>query len=349
MATYFLCIALALLPVTLFLIVLVTLDSYELVPFRVVLALVASGALAALACLFVNPWLANLLSLGPRAYSRTIAAFVEELSKGSVIMVAIFRQRLGFLVDAAIWGFALGTGFASVENIHYFVVLGEPNPTLWAIRGLGTAVMHGGATAILAVITKLMSDRRGRADFKALVPGYLAAVGLHGAYNQFFLTPSESTLAVLLFFPLLFVVVFRASVKSTEEWLGSGFDSDQDLLEIINRGKISETRVGRYLRNLKNRFRPEVVADMLCLIRLHVELSIRAKGTLLLRKNGFEMPPDPGLEGRLRELEYLQESIGRTGMLALEPIFHTSSRDLWQLHLLQSGASRAARRGDQGG
>ena len=34
------------------------------------------------------------------------------------------------------------------------------------------------------------------------------------------------------------------------------------------------------------------------------------------------------------ELRYLEKSIGRTGMLALQPFIHTSTRDLWQLNLL---------------
>ena len=57
---------------------------------------------------------------------------------------------------------------------------------------------------------------------------------------------------------------------------GVGFDTDQELLQIINEGTISDTRIGRYLQNLKGRLEPTVVADMLCLIRLHLELSIQA-------------------------------------------------------------------------
>lgn len=340
MVTYALCFLLALLPVTLFLLTLITLDSYKLVRLRIVLALVGAGVAAAFVCLFANPALAELLGLAPRAYSRSVAAFVEELCKGSIIMFAIARRRLGFLVDAAIWGFAIGTGFAAVENIHYFLVLREPNPALWAVRGLGTAVMHGGATAILAVVTKVLSERQRTFHARALIPGYLSAVFLHGFYNQFFLSPETSTLLVIVFFPLLFFVVFRASIKTTEEWLGAGFDSDQDLLGIINRGKISETRVGRYLQELRRRFAPEAVADMLCLIRIHVELSIKAKGIMLMRKSGFNVEPDPSVEADLKELEYLEESIGPTGLMALHPIFHTSSRDLWQLHMLRRRDSR---------
>ena len=39
-------------------------------------------------------------------------------------------------------------------------------------------------------------------------------------------------------------------------------------------------------------YRGEVVADMLCYMRLHVELALRAKGVLLMRESGLEAPID---------------------------------------------------------
>ena len=45
------------------------------------------------------------------------------------------------------------------------------------------------------------------------------------------------------------------------------------------------------LRALRDRFRGEDLADMLCLLRLHGELALRAKGVLLLRETDKEGPP----------------------------------------------------------
>ena len=45
-------------------------------------------------------------------------------------------------------------------------------------------------------------------------------------------------------------------------------------MAIIGAGKVSDTRVGSYLMSLRDRFPPEVVADMLCLLRIQVELAI---------------------------------------------------------------------------
>jgi len=69
-------------------------------------------------------------------------------------------------------------------------------------------------------------------------------------------------------------------------------------------------------------------------IRLWLELSIRAKGILLARQSGFVVPPDPDMEGRFAELKFLEHSIGRTGLLAMSPLFHFSDRDQWQYHMI---------------
>ena len=44
----------------------------------------------------------------------------------------------------------------------------------------------------------------------------------------------------------------------------------------------------------------------------------------------------PPLAASLAEREYLQQSIGRTGLLALRPLQVTGLRDRWHRHVLQS-------------
>ncbi len=133
---------------------------------------------------------------------------------------------------------------------------------------------------------------------------------------------------------MFFVGVFHFSESRTRDWLGTGFDTDSELLELMQAGQLSESRIGSYLHDLRERFPPTTVADMLCLLRLRLELSIRAKGILIARQAGFDVPPDPDMEGRFEELHYLEDTIGRTGLLAMKPLFHFSDRDLWQYHMI---------------
>ena len=327
-------ILVGLLPVLIFLLALVFMDSYKLVRVKVLLTAILGGAAAAVISYFANNWLIGFFQGDFAAYSRYISPLVEELLKAAVLLAFFQAQRIGFLVDGTILGFAVGAGFSVFENLYYLNTTPEAGLVVWIVRGFGTAMMHGGTTAVFAAVTKALSDRRSQSIWVAGLPGLLAAVIIHSAFNHFLLPPLAAAAAMLVILPLVAVNVFLVSEKSTRRWLDVGFDSDVELLGCITTGRVCSTKVGKYLLSLKGRFPGEVVADMLCLLRLHLELSIGAKGLLLMKEAGIPAKTDPNIPQKFEELKYLERSVGRTGMLAIGPILHRSRRDLWELHML---------------
>jgi len=327
----------ALLPVVAFLIALLLMDSFKLVPWRAVLVALLAGAAAALCAAALNAGLTDALGLTRIAFSRYVAPVSEEGLKAAYVLYVIRRGRIGFLVDAAILGFAVGAGFALVENLEYLRALSERHVLLWIVRGFGPAVLHGGTTAIFAILTKALHDRHtGRPLAGATFgPGLLLAVALHSLFNHFLLPAVASTLLLLVVLPVLMVVVFERSERATRDWMGVGLDTDLDLLESIVSGSILRGRVGAYLESLKSHLPGPVLADMLCLLRIQLELGIRAKGLLLAREAGLDIPVGDDVRANLQELRYLEGAIGRTGLLAMKPILRRSSRDLWQVYLLE--------------
>ena len=327
-----------LLPVACFLAALLYLDSYKLVRMRTVLVVVVAGALVAVACYFANAAILDLLHFDLTSYSRYVAPIVEELLKAAVIVWLIHANRIGFLVDAAIFGFAVGAGFALVENVYFLEIAKDAGIGTWIVRGFGTAIMHGGATAIFAVMGTAMLEAAPGSDLRlrALVPGLAIAIVLHSAYNHLLTWPRLATLSALFSVPIVLYLVFERSEKAVGEWLGKGFDADTEMLELINSGRLSDSPVGRYLHTMKDKFRGPVVADLLCYLRLYTELALRAKGILMMRENGFEVPIDEPTQEKFAELSYLESSIGRTGLLAIQPMCHISRKDLWQLYMLEA-------------
>jgi RsiW-degrading membrane proteinase PrsW (M82 family) len=339
------------LPVLGFLAALVLMDSFKLVPLRAVLRALLVGGIAALACAPLNEALKAALALSPAHFSRYVAPAVEETLKAAYVVYLIGRRRVGFLVDAAISGFAVGAGFALVENVEYLLSLPRASVFLWIVRGFGTAVLHGGAGSIMAVISKGAADRHPSRRSAVYLPGWVAAVAIHSLYNHFVLPPLAATAALVVVLPLVLVLVFDRSESGTREWLGVGFDTDVEILRLIVGSGGSQTRVGSYLRSLRARFPGLVVADMLCLLRLQLELSIRAKGLLMAREAGVAMPVGRDVRAAFEEMRYLEKSIGPTGLLALKPMVASSGRDLWELYMLEqaSGEREAgAGRGEAG-
>ncbi len=320
-------------PVVLFLVTLVYLDSYKLVHMRTLILAIVVGCGVAVASLLVNETFLAARGIDRGMVAKYIAPVIEEALKAFWVAWLIARKRVGFLVDAAIIGFAIGTGFALIENTYYVQTLESSGMAVWLIRGLGTAVMHGGMTAIFGIVTKGLVDRWG-VRAVVFVPGLLAAMFLHSLFNHFVLPPVMTTIVLHLTLPGIMLLAFWQSERAAKRWLGTQMDVDAELLEIMDAGELSESPIGQYIATLKEQFSPEVLVDMLCYLRLHVELAISAKGLLMMREAGFKAAPPEDTPEKFRELRHLEKSIGPTGRLALAPIMHQSTRDLWQIYML---------------
>ena len=323
-----------LLPVLVFLTVLVYMDSYKLVSLRTVLTVIFFGCLAAVAAYFINPLLIERLDMGFMPYSRYVAPVVEETLK-ALVMVFLFRtSRIGFLVDAAILGFAVGTGFALLENFFYLQSGAGSNMGVWIVRGFGTAIMHGGTTAVFGIMAQTLTERSMRINPIFYLPGLVAASILHSVFNHFPGSPILSTVGTLIALPPLLALVFSKSAEKMHKWLELDFDADASLIEMIGSHEFSESKIGRFLSDLRSKFEGPVVADMLCYLRIYTELAIRAKGVLMMRENGLEVSVGERTQEKFEELRYLEKSIGKTGCLAMRPFLHMERKDLWQLNVL---------------
>lgn len=325
---------LGLLPVLILLAVLVYMDSYKLVGLRAVLRVIVAGALMTVIAYFIHASLLDHFAIGPTTLARYVAPVTEEILKALIIVVLFRINRIGFLVDSAIVGFAVGTGFAFVENLYYLQFKGDAHMAVWVVRGFGTAIMHGGVTAIFAIMSQALTERHMKINPLLYLPGLATAIGLHSLFNHFFLQPLFMTLCVLAILPPVLYAVFQRSAAHLHEWLELDFDADARLLNQINSGEFAETRIGQFMNDLRENFEGPVVVDMLCYLRIYTELALRAKGVLLMRENGLDAPVGERTREKFAEMEFLEGSIGRTGVLAMRPFLHMTRKDLWQLYVL---------------
>jgi RsiW-degrading membrane proteinase PrsW (M82 family) len=332
----------ALVPVVLYLAAIVWLDGTKLVRRRDLAFVLLAGAVAALVALAIHRAVLGHTDVTVARYVRYVSPLIEEALKALVIVALLQRHRIGFLVDGAILGFAAGTGFALVENVWFLGSLDGVPFGLWIVRGFGTAIMHGTATVLFALAALQFSGEGGARRWRGYAAGIALAAALHSFYNHFLFSALLSTAAVALAAPLLVAVLFRHGEDALREWLGLGFDANAELLELIESGDFAGSPVGQYLQTLTRTFRGEVVADMLCCVRLHTELALRAKGELLAREHGFSTGYEKEIDERFEELGFLERSLGPAGRRALHPVLQQGSREIWQLKMLR-GALPARR------
>ena len=338
----------ALLPALIFLVVLLRFDSYKLVSFYEIVQTLLAGAGLAVVAYLVNDELITALQWDFASYSRYLAPVVEECLKSGALVYLFVRNRIGFKIDAAIMGFGVGTGFAVIENLYYLYSSPDANIGVWIIRGFGTAVMHGGTTALLGVVAQFFVDRSGKMSLLYYLPGLLSAIVFHAMFNYFQDSPVIATLLVLVGLPPGFLLVFTKSERGVHTWLLNDYKSHEHLLEEIRSGEFKDTEAGQFITRLHDNFGDEVVADVFLYIQVHTELVLRAEKISLARETNIDIIFEPRDRERLKLLNELEEKIGHTALMALWPHLHFSRRELWEIHEL-ADETRHVKAGVDGG
>lgn len=325
----------ALVPVLAFVVVLLYLDSYDLVSVHEVVATLVAGAVMCTVALILNGYVIGLLNLDFDSYSRYVAPVIEECLKASFLVYLFSRNRIGFMIDAAIMGFSVGAGFAVVENIYLLYAFPQAGPGLWLIRGFGTAVMHSGATALFAMMAQALIEREIRPLALAFVPAILSAIGLHAAFNILGSSPLAATLVLLIVCPMAFVLVFAKSEHAVHEWLLSDYENHEHLLEEIRAGGFANAQGGRLFVTLSERFASDKLSDMFLYMQIHTELVLRSEKMSLAREMGEVVAVTAEDAERFRLLHALERKIGRTGLMTIRRHLHFSRRELWELNELK--------------
>ena len=322
------------LPVILLLAFLFLLDSFNLVRVRILVLCLLWGIVCATCGYFLNKSIQDWLDFDFSFYSRYVAPVIEECLKASFVFFLISKKKIGFMIDGAIYGFAIGAGFSLLENIYYlFQAPPEYNLLTWIIRGIGTAIMHGGCTSFFTILF-VGGINRSENRLIASLPGLVLAILFHSGFNHFPFNPVLQTLLVLLLLPFIFGLVFSLSNTRLQKWLEIEFNSEVEILNMIRKGEFSSTKAGKYLKSLKNQFTSENIVDMYCYIGLYLELSIKAKRNLMLKENDFPIIVEDDLQSKLKELAQMRKQIGKVGELALAPLIRMNYRNLWKLNQL---------------
>jgi RsiW-degrading membrane proteinase PrsW (M82 family) len=331
--------ALGLGPVLLYLAGLLYIDSFKLVRLRTIIYVLMLGALAALLSYFAGGALIDATQMDFTTYSRYWAPFIEEGLKGLAVVWLFSRNRIGFMIDAAILGLAVGAGFSLVENVYYAYIFPEANIGVWTIRGLGTALMHGGAVAFFAVSAQTLRERHADTGWLGYLPGFVAASSIHAIFNRFIDYPSYSAAGTILALPLVLLFLFDKSEHEAHDWLVHDYETHEHMLADIESGRYQNGAAGRFIQAIAARFSREIVAAIFAYIKLHTELVLRAEKILLAKESGEKVEIALELHAAFAELHALERKIGRTAMLTIWPHLKFSRLELFELHQLEVRAT----------
>ena len=320
----------ALLPVVVYIIVVYVLDSFALISVKRLLLLVLCGMATALVCfgLFQLTWM-----ILPETVSDFVDPVVEEAVKAIPLLILARRKKIAFFIDSVICGAAVGGGFSILENIFYLVLGDELGMGTILFRGLEVALIHMGCSAIVAAAlmfaVRLDGRRRAHLEIKrrdVWMAAFLllAAPALHVAHNTFHFNPLMQFIAVFGSMAGLLVWTYQYDGDMIHRWLDKGLDKQVDLFRSIQEGNLSQTKTGEFLLSVKDSFTPEMFFDVICYVKLNVELSIAAKSRFMLREAKLDLPLEEeearNILAQYEEYRLLEKRLGQSARITIAPV-----------------------------
>jgi hypothetical protein len=209
------------------------------------------------------------------------------------------------------------------------------------VRGLGTAVMHGTTCAVLAASAHEFAERETRDavaefDFNPLwfVPGYLIAVAIHTAFNQFPERPLIAMVATLAIAPFVIMAIFRFGAVEAQQWLSEERAGTRAALEAWEAGKYPDDESGRKIAALVKRSDEKTAARMREYCQLLTWLLLQAEDTL---HDQVEDTEKLHIVGRtaFERLDALKRELGKTNVATLRALLPFSRNDYWEISELK--------------
>jgi RsiW-degrading membrane proteinase PrsW (M82 family) len=298
------------------------LDKYKTGEFLIVLLSTGAGLAAYAAAAFINPLPRRLGWIDYNQMVRFLAPVVEESLKAIILFFLVRRPKFKYFVDGAVYGFAVGIGFAIVENLEY--IFGHPSAAMAVAtnRVISTNLMHAAACATVGIVM-------GWARFKKPFPritfsllGILLAMALHMGFNNLV---TRVTSGWLLIYAVvvgagaagLIALMIRRGLKEEQAWIQETLGvtdrvEQQEVAAVQNLGSIDDV-----IKRLSATFGAESAARIKKLLITQAHLGMQRKTLEKMYDEGLRRGIQTEIDRLHAEMDQLRHEIGSYAMVYL--------------------------------
>ncbi len=308
------------------------LDFYQTGSLRFIAMSAVWGALAYMLAGRINTALVDRGGVPPDTLVRFIAPVVEEVLKGLILLYLIRHADFKYFLDGAIYGFAIGIGFAIFENFEYVMGHQSTAVQLAVSRVFSTNLIHATGSALIGIALGLA--RFDRSAFRRglyLLAGLTLAIGIHTGFNNMV----NAGVALLFAFAAgmggaaIIYAATRRGLSDEKAWV----HEEIGLTEGVTTGEASAVRqlseVDQILAPLVERFGAAKAAQIEKLLFMQAQLAIQRK--MLEKMQDPKMKA--AIQAQITELDLKMNAsrklVGAWCMLYLRNIFPDNDVQLW--------------------
>ncbi|MBU0506056.1 PrsW family intramembrane metalloprotease [bacterium] len=239
-----------------------------------------------------------------------VAPFVEELTKGFIILILFKLKKIDNITDGILLGVLIGLGFAASENVHYAIEVVYPSSgalamwyNLW-FREIHTTLLHASATAVWGAMIGYGRFLHRFERYFVFFIGFILACVTHATWN-FLATYVQSIKAdfniiefimraeLALIFLMLMVLFVVSLVRQSNIII-------KELTEETHKNIIPEEHVGFFASLVRHKRRyqlPQAISA-----GKYAQLGVR----LAFRKHAYRYYPQEKVK---EEIEQLRQKI----------------------------------------
>ena len=315
------------------------LDLYASGSFQAVVICLLWGTVAFILAFQANAFALRFVGFGLLV---TLAApIIEEILKSLILIYYVSRPDFTYFVDGAIYGFAVGTAFAVLENLLYLGRADSEAGLLIALsRAFSTSLMHGSASALVGVSLGRLRFGRGFSRIASVLLGWAAAMALHITFNNV-INRGQGSLTLLLAVVIglggigLTAALIFWGLKEERRWL-------RETLGLQVGVSAGESAMVQQLDNLDSLLAP-IGERFGTEKRKQVEALLHLQAQLGLKHKVQEMTPDPKLRAEMgaqvialrQEMDTVRRALGVYCMAYVRSILPSETKPIWA-HLGQT-------------
>jgi RsiW-degrading membrane proteinase PrsW (M82 family) len=298
------------------------LDKYKTGEFKVVVLSFAAGILAYLAAAQINPFANDRGWVSYYQMVRFLAPVVEEILKAVILFLLVRRPKFTYFVDGAIYGFAVGIGFAIVENFQYMLGNTDLAMAVAINRVVSTNLMHAAATATTGIVLGWARFQKPVQRGLLNLGGILLAVSLHMGYNNL-VTRVES--GWLLVYAVIIgggavgltVMMIKRGLKDEQAWIKEMLGAS----DRVERGEVRAVaqldKADAVLKRLALTFGQDAASRIEKLLVIQARLGILRKTCEKMSDEKMRLAIQSQITDLGAEMEAARKQIGPNAMVYL--------------------------------
>jgi RsiW-degrading membrane proteinase PrsW (M82 family) len=344
---------LALIVPLLFLSIIHKFDFYQTGQFHIILKCLFWGGVIFAPATFTYWALKYFWLTNPDTITHFAAPIYEEIFKGLILLYLVKRAKFTYSVDGALYGFAIGTGFAIVENFFY-IYLNLSDATEIAFQRIYSAnLVHAFSSATVGITLGMFRSRISRLRWQIPAFGLLLAIGQHMLFN--ILIGRDEIYPLIFFIPvlpgILFIdIVMQRGKKQARTWIKEklGMDNRVTWGEVAMVDQLESPNDVLY--PVVERFGTEKARMVEKLLYLQARLGIKQKSLDSIQNNDpMRNAVDAEIIEMRTDMERIQREIGTYAMLFIRGLFTGEMISVWDQMQAKIQERSAETGGQKGG